>query len=385
MERIWVAALLAGNFVVATCAVMLMALIPALADALQVDAAAVGQLVTLSGAVMCVVAPLAPWLGRRIGQRRLLVAALVMQGLGLLWSASQSSLPALMASRALQVVGPAVFTAQAAAWVALQVPAERLGSTTARIYLGWPLALVLGMPAAAWFGGTWGAHAVFAALGLASLLVAAGVGWVLPVASAAQTRRSAGPADAAVSGAGWCLWTTAFASAAQLMLLTYFASFCREVLQAGPAAVALALGALGLLGTLGVGCVGRLVDRLGAARAVMGCLVLMAASMLAWPMARNLPLAVLVLTPWALAAFALNAAQQARLLALDPTRGPRHVGLNTAFVYLGQGMGAAVGGAWVLRFGYAGLGLGALVLLAAAAACSWRSGRLQRPARCKAA
>lgn len=385
MERTWVAALLAGNFVVATCAVMLMALIPALADALEADAAAVGQLVTLSGAVICVVAPLAPWLGRRIGQRRLLVAALVVQGLALLWSATQSSLPALMASRALQVVGPAVFTAQAAAWLAAQVPAERLGRITARIYLGWPLALVVGLPAAAWFGGVRGAPTVFAALGMASLLVAVMVAWALRAAPAAPATRQAPPPGAVVPGVAWCLWTTAFASAAQLMLLTYFASFCREVLQAGPAAVALALSALGVLGTLGVGWVGRLVDHVGAARAVMCCLGLMAASMLAWPTARSLPMAMLVLTPWALAAFALNAAQQARLLALEPTRGPRHVGLNTAFVYLGQGMGAAVGGAWVLRFGYAGLGLGALVLLAAAAACSWRSGRAQRPARCKAA
>lgn len=290
------AALLAGNFVAATCALMVMALIPALAEGLRVDAAAVGQLVTLSGAVMCCVAPLAPWLGRRIGRRRLLVAALVVQGLALLGSAAATSLPMLMASRALQVVGPAVFTAQAAAWVATQVPAGRLGRTTGRIYLGWPLALVLGMPAAAWVGGVWGAPVVLAGLGGASLLVALWVAWALPAASAAQAVRET-QRQAAVPGVAWCLWTTALASAAQLMLLTYFASFSREVLQAGPAAVALALGGLGLLGTLGVAGVGRWVDRAGASRAVMGCLLMMAASMLAWPLAGSLPMAVLVPRP----------------------------------------------------------------------------------------
>lgn len=373
-ERAWVAALLAGNFVVATCAVMVMALIPALSDGLRVDAAAVGQLVTLSGAVMCCAAPLAPWLGRRIGRRRLLVVALVVQGLALLGSALAPSLPVLMAGRALQVVGPAVFTAQAAACAATLVPAGRLGRTTARIYLGWPLALVLGLPAAAWVGGVWGAPVVFAGLGGASLLVALWVAWVLPVASAVPTVHAA-QRKAAVPGLAWCLWTTAFASAAQLMLLTYFASFARDVLQAGPAAVALALAGLGLLGTLGVAGVGRWVDRAGAARTVIGCLMMMAASMLAWPLAGSLPMAVLVLAPWALGAFALNAAQQARLLMLDPSHGPRNVGLNTAFTYLGQGLGAAAGGAWVLRWGYGGLGLGALLWLAAAVACSLRGSR----------
>ena len=256
-ERLVIVALLAGNFVVATCATMLVALVPELSRALRVDAATVGQMVTLSGVVMCVVAPLAPVLGRRVGRRTLLVFSLALQGLALIMTISASTLGGMMLWRVLQVVGPAVFTAQAAALLPLLLPPQRLGRETATIYLGWPLALVLGMPFASWASAAVGWPWVFGALGALSLVVAWWVWRVLPPIPPAARPNHTAPRETA-AGVWSCLVTTAMASAAQLALLTYFTSFGEEVLHAVAGELALALAVLGALGVLGVSVVGRL-------------------------------------------------------------------------------------------------------------------------------
>lgn len=376
-ERLLIGAVLAGNFVVGTCGSMLTALIPDLSRSLQVSVAQVGQLVTLSGVVMCLMAPLAPVVARRIGRRQLLTATLLVQGLALLLSAWQTSWGGLAVARALQSVGPAVFTAQAAALLGLLLP-QRVGRVTATVYLGWPLALVLGTPAAAWFSAVVGWPWVFAAVGSCSLLATAAVWRALAPFAAHIPPVATTPWRATAAGVRSCWLTTAMALAGQLVLLTYFTSYGRDVLHVQPADMALALIVLGTLSVLGVACIGRVVDRVGAPRAVALCLGLMAVSMGAWPLATSLPMAMLVLTPWALAGFALNAAQQARLLALDAAGGARNIGLNTSFVYLGQALGAALGGWWVAHHGYGSLGLAALGFLALAAVASWHSGSVGR-------
>lgn len=374
-ERFAIFALLAGNFVVATCATILVALVPDLSTSLQASPERVGQLVTLSGLVMCVVAPAAGLAARRISPTWLLGGALLVQGSALILAATQTTLTGLMVARALQVVGPAIFTAQAAATVPLLVSKERTGWATATIYLGWPLALVLGMPAATWLSGHWGWAVVFYALGGLTLLMAALVMIALPDR---QQLPSIGqhPGERPLLAGLWpCLATTGMASAAQLMVLTYFTTYAKLVLGAGSGGIALVLLGFGLLGTAGVSLIGKVVDRLDADRAVLGCLGLMAVSMMAWPLASTLWLAGAVLVPWALSAFALSAAQQARLIAMSPGDGPRTVGLNTAFVYLGQALGAALGGYWVSRLGFATLGGGALLLVILALGSSFLASR----------
>jgi predicted MFS family arabinose efflux permease len=53
----------------------------------------------------------------------------------------------------------------------------------------------------------------------------------------------------------------------------------------------------------------------------------------------------LVLVPWALACFASNSAQQARLGTAAPSLAPVLMALNTSAIYGGQALGAAGGGA----------------------------------------
>jgi predicted MFS family arabinose efflux permease len=76
-------------------------------------------------------------------------------------------------------------------------------------------------------------------------------------------------------------------------------------------------------------------------------LYLMAASLLLWPWGTSIVTLALVCIPWGLGCFACNSAQQARLVALAPAMASVSVALNTSALYLGQGIGSAVGGTMI--------------------------------------
>jgi predicted MFS family arabinose efflux permease len=101
----------------------------------------------------------------------------------------------------------------------------------------------------------------------------------------------------------------------------------------------------------------------------------MAVSLLIWPLGTSLTLAAVVAVPWALACFATNSAQQARLVAIAPGLASGSIALNTSAMYAGQAIGAATGGWLIANTGGMDLlhwaGFGALVL--AIAGSMWAS------------
>jgi predicted MFS family arabinose efflux permease len=86
---------------------------------------------------------------------------------------------------------------------------------------------------------------------------------------------------------------------------------------------------------------------MGPPKAVMITLVLMAISLLFWPLGNSIALLALVCIPWGLGCFSCNSAQQARLVSIAPAMASVSVALNTSAIYLGQGIGSAVGGVMV--------------------------------------
>jgi predicted MFS family arabinose efflux permease len=121
----------------------------------------------------------------------------------------------------------------------------------------------------------------------------------------------------------------------------------------------------------------RVIDRVGAARAVTTTLALIATSLALWPLGSTLPLLALVILPWSLSGFATNSGQQARLGGLSPRLAPALMALNTSAIYLGHALGAAGGGMILnqsdtLRQGYQHLNwLGLVWLLVAWGASTW--------------
>jgi len=287
----------------------------------------------------------------------------------------------LLLVRMLTVVAPAVFTAQAAACAGLLVPVEQRGRAVTFVFLGWSMASVLGLPIGALVGGHFGWRAAFGVIAGLSVVGAAWIWRQLPT----------GIRPAALSRAAWgrvfrspllmgVVCVTALQGAGQFVLFSYFAPIVRESLGADATQMGLLWGWFGLCGLLGNMAVSRYIDRIGAARMVLVTTVLIATSLLLWPLAVSFATLALILVPWGLGCFATNSAQQARLVSLSPALAPGSVALNSSGIYVGQAVGAAAGG-WLLAHDAAPwMNWAGLVTMLLALALSMAVDRAQRRA-----
>lgn len=344
-------ALLFGNFAIG-CGVMVVAgSLNDLTRSLGVSVALGGQLIAIGALVMCFGAPLlAGWVSG-FDRRRLLAGALAWYAVGHALCAFADSHAALWPLRALTVLGAAVFTPQAAAAVGHMAQAEQRGRAITFIFLGWSLSSVLGMPMSAWVGETFGWRTAFGVVSALSVVGALGVLRTMPD----------GVKPAPLSMAAWgqvlrhpvlmaMVAVTALQSAGQFTLLSYLAPYAKQVLDATPGELSglfMWFGAFGLLGNV---LLARHVDRVGAARAATVAIALTAVSLALWPLATTLAATALVITPWALACFAANSAQQARLGHAAPAYAAALMALNSSAIYLGQAVGSSSGG-WLLGWG----------------------------------
>ena len=363
--------LLFGNFVIG-CGVMApVGTLPDVARSLDVSVAVAGQLIAVAAVMMCFGAPLlASWVGS-IDRRKLLAASLAWYAIGHALCALMPSFPALLAVRAVTVLGAAVFTPQAAAAIgAMSPPAERAGAITF-IFIGWSFASVVGMPMSAWLGDTFGWQSAFLAI---AAIGAVGAAWVAATVPA-------GVRPPSLTLASWraafgspvlmaIVLVTALAGAAQFTLFSYFAPYFKEVIGASTREITLLFAVFGVFGVVGNTLASRHVDRFGPDRSVDFALALMTVSLLAWPLATGTLAAALVIVPWGLACFSMQSMQQARLGAAAPGLAPALMALNTSAIYLGQAAGAAGGGWLIAHHGYESLSFAGLGWMAIAIALS---------------
>jgi len=368
--------LLFGNFVIGTGVMVVPGTLNELVASLRETPASVGQLISAGAFMMALAAPLVAALVAGWDRRRLLALSLLWFGLMHAACTLVDSLAWLLPLRVLAVLSPAIFTPQAAASVGLLVRPEQRGRAIAFVFLGWSAASVLGMPLGAYIGGTLGWKSAFLFVALMSVIGAAWVWRTLPE----------GVRPPALSKAAWadtfrsrplmlCVGVTVLSSAGQFVLFSYFAPYWHQTLGASASALSALFLAFGIFGLLGNILMMRCFNALGPDRAVMLGLSGIGLSLLAWPLGSSLVLAALVCIPWALGCFSSNSAQQARLAALGPSVASASIALNTSALYIGQALGAAIGGLLIATHGYATLHWVALLGVAGAMALSARAAR----------
>ncbi len=343
--------LLLGNFVIGTGVMVVPGTLNEISSSLDVSVATSGQLISAGALLMCVGAPLFAAIVAGWDRRRLLALSLAWYALLHIACALAPSFGALLPLRAITMIAPAIFTPQAAACVGLLVRPTQQGRAITFIFLGWSLASVLGMPFGALIGGTLGWRAAFGAVAVLSTISALWVWRAMPD----------GIKPPALSAAAWretlrspalmlCVLVTVLYSGGQFVLFSYFSPYYKQTIGITPTQLALLLGWFGLFGFIGNIVMSRHIDRLGASRAVLIGIALMALSLLAWPLGVTLWLAALISIPWALGCFSSNSAQQARLVAMAPGLASASIALNTSAMYAGQAIGAASGG-WMIAQG----------------------------------
>ena len=373
-------ALMAGNFVIGTGVMAVPGTLNDISTSLSVSIPQAGQLITAAAIVMGIGAPLFATLVAGWDRRRLLTLSLLWYALFMGLSALAPSYGWLLALRVLAVIPPAIFTPQAAASIGLLVPEQQRGRAITFVFLGWSVASVLGMPMSAWIGGHLGWRWAFGLVALLALLCAGWVWRALPrgIRPAPLNRQAWGRAlgSAPLMLAVAVTLVSAFG---QFTLFSYFAPYLQQVLGMGADPISLLFLWFGAFGLAGNMLVSRRIDRIGAPRAVLITLGLMALSLVLWPLGTHaIWLQALVVVPWALGCFSANSAQQARLVQMSPVLAPATVALNTSAIYGGQAMGAALGGVLIAQGGMQQLHAWGLVLMIGAMLLSVWAARLQK-------
>ncbi|MDI9335378.1 MAG: MFS transporter [Cytophagales bacterium] len=365
--------LLFGNLAVGMGIMVVPATLTNISDNLGTSVSLTGQLITAGSILMGVSAPLFAALVSRWDRRRLLTFTMAWYALFHLLCAIAPSFTVLMIARVLAVITPAIFTPQAAACVGLLAKPEERGRAITFIFLGWSISSVFCVPLLATIGGELGWRWAF---GLVSIVASISALWVWRVLPS-------GIQIAALSKAAWLgvfkhrilmmtVSVTLLAAFGQFVLFSYFTAYYKQVVGANTSTISLYFLWFGFCGLVGNLVLSRYIERIGADRAPIIAMSLMALSLLIWPLGTSVASVLLVCTPWGLGCFASNSAQQARLASAAPLVAGASIALNTSAMYSGQAFGAGLGG-WLIAHDYIQSlhWYGFAVMLCAIAVSSW--------------
>lgn len=341
-----------GNFVIGSGALAFIGMLDTVATDLRVTPAAAGQIAGVFSLGICVSGPILSGMTSRLPRHRVLTTSLALFAVGHVAAALAPEYWSLLAIRVLTAFAGTLFTPQAAATASLLVAPERRARTMAFVFLGWSLAAVVGMPIGSWLAVQLGWRAAMWIIAGLSLLAAALVARVVPDAlfvgaidAAAWRALIAHPALLRVVS------VTAIHASAQFVLFSYVVVAYREAIGASPTQIAVLLGVSGFMGFVGNVLAGRMGDRIGPPAVIFGAIALMLVAFLVWlgvfalgPSPLGVWLAVLAAVLWGSGNFSANSMQQVRLVNLAPELSSVSVALNTSAIYLGQFIGAGIGG-----------------------------------------
>ncbi|MCG6206037.1 MFS transporter [Rhodopseudomonas sp. HC1] len=335
-----------GNFVTGTSVLAPAGMLLELSDGLGVSVRDAGLLITFGAVVLCIGSPLTAWLTSRIDRRLLLATTLLVLALGNLGSALAPNYTVLLVLRLAMLAIGALYTPQAAGAAALIVPIEKRGGTMAYVFLGWSLAVAVGVPLITFAAGHFGWRAPFAGIGVLGLISFALL-WV---------RLPGGLRAAPVDVSTWVavgrsrrilklLGVSVLQTSAQFVVFTYFGPLLTGLTGAGPAAIGLVFATYGVCGFVGSVIASRIVDGWGSYKTSALFTSLMLAGIAGWSFgAGHFLVMASAVAVWGLGFAAANSMQQVRLVTAGPALAGATVSLNTSVLYLGQAVGSAIGG-----------------------------------------
>lgn len=370
MSRFAPSALMFGNFVTGASVLAPAGMLAPLAEAFGVSIRDAGLLITFGAVVLCLGSPLTAWLTSRFDRRALLGATLLVFALGNLASAFAPDYAVLLIVRLVMLSVGALYTPQAAGTAALIVPPDKRGGVITYVFLGWSLAVALGLPMVTWLASQFGWRGAYAGVGLLGLISCA-----LLVSRLPSGLRVA-PVDLRTWGAVGrngrimtLLGVTILQTSGQFALFTFLGPLLVALGGAGTGEIAVVFALYGTFGFVGNVIASRVVDRLGGLSTSALSIGAMLTGAALWSLgAGSLPAMTIAVVVWGLGFAATNSMQQVRLVAADPQLAGATVSLNTSTLYVGQAIGSGLAGALFAAGLLQSIGYAAVALLAAALA-----------------
>lgn len=334
------------NLVIGSSSFVIASILAPMAQDLHVSVPVAGQAMTTYAVGTALLAPLLLLATGLWPRKRVLLLALGLITLGNALTAVADSLPLLLAARAVLGAGAVFVPVAAGIAVALVGPARR-GQALSLVFLGMSLSYVVGVPLGAWLGLNFGWRAPIWLACACSVLAGCAV--------AAWVPRDVRAPGASLAGLGTLLRRADVAAVLGVTLLYFGAifsvfSYIGPVLQAlspmSGARMSLTLMLFGVAGVCGTLIGGWATDRFGSARTLRFLLGQFLLTLLLVPLTQGHYLPMLAaFVAWGLAGFGMMAPQQSRLVAIDLSRSPVLLSLNSSMMYFGMALGAAAGGA----------------------------------------
>ncbi len=355
-----------GNFVTGVSILAPAGMLPELSQEFGVSIHEAGLLITFGAFVLCIASPVSAWLTSRVDRRLLLSISVATMAAAQFASMLAPSYATLMTVRLVMLAIAALFTPQAAGTAAMMVPPERRGSTMSYVFLGWSLALAIGLPLIAYVASHVGWRVAYGGIGVIALLNLAMLIWRIP----------GGLVGTPVDLKTWVelarnplivllLIITVLQTSGQFVVFTYLGPLFAKL--GGSAQLAIvAFGIYGVMGFIGNVIASRVVDSWGAYRTSLTAMSMLLFGLAVWAFGAGIvPVMLASMVPWGMAFSSANSMQQVRLAGAAPAFASASVSLNTSGLYIGQAIGSGIGGfmfAHEMYYAVGYVGVGFLVL-----------------------
>ena len=346
-QTLW--ALLFGNFLIGTGVLLPSGLLNDMAKEFAISPARAGLIMFVGGLVVGIGAPLLATGTSRMDRRLLLTGSLVLYALGHLIAAIAPTFELQLFVHAFTVIGAAIFTPQAAATVGLIMPPEKRAATIAFIFIGWSAASVVGIPLGALLAAHLGWRLVFVVMAALCLMGAAAIWLTLKPKLYGRPLGLASWMSAFSSPVLWLVYLVTLCSmAGQFSMFSYIAPLLRDGYGASTSGISIAFAIVGIAGIVGNSVASRVVSRFGTDSVIACGLLALALGFVGFGIFYGVYwFAMAAAALWGLGSFSSNSLQQSRLAMLAPPIASVTIALNTSFVYFGQSVGSASGGALI--------------------------------------
>ncbi|MBV6657317.1 MAG: MFS transporter [Devosiaceae bacterium] len=373
-------------FVVGTQSYVFSGLLADLAADLNVSVATAGQLLAAFAITSAIASPLVVSALSRFERKRILILSLA--GVAIV-NAATAFLPVFegfLAARILVAVVSAAVMPMAGAIGASLVPPEKQGQALGIILSGLTIAFIAGVPLGTVVGGLFGWRATFLFAALVALAVIPAIAFGVPATAPSQSAPKAdwGVIKRPVVQLGLFLIGMSFVAA--YPVIAYLGPIITLTTGFEGAAIGAMQSAIGFGSIAGLAAGSMLADRRAFVPNMRVMYAALAAVLLLWAAAFALgaPGTVVTIGFVALAIFLTSAALIApspaiekALVQADPEQSALTLAMNTSVIYLGQGIGAGLGGLVVGSLGFGVLGFvgGAVAAVALLGALLYRGDR----------
>ncbi|GGJ43232.1 MFS transporter [Deinococcus roseus] len=375
-------ALSVAYFMLGTSTLSVVALSASISQELQVTGAQTGLLVTVFSLSFAAAALLSPLLVGHWPRKRLLLTGMALLMVGLLLGAVVPSFDLLLLTRLIAGIGGALVGPVISATASTLVPAEQQQQALSRVFAGFTLSTVLGIPMTSVVGPLLGWRGTLVLLSVLLLLTALFLWKQLPhVAGGQQVTLRTYQQVSRTPGLFPALFTTLLQIGSVFVLYGVIASYLTSRFGSNPAWISATFLSFGFAGVLGNSLVGTLNARLGNARMLLFSLVGGALTLLSLLFDPGVPLAGLI-SFMGLSFFGqmFQTPQQERMIRLNPQARNLMLGFNSATVYLGMSMGSLLGSQLLVTLGSPLLALPAFaMMLAGALLTGWATRKARIP------